>query len=119
MTARQPRWVLFALVIAFAAALGAAGFFAVRFVVHATYWSAHRLEPIEDWMWIGYVAHSHGVPPQLLQEAIGLPVGQPDRRPLADIARAQNRTFADLRADLERALAADAANRRPDGEAVR
>ncbi|WP_051776727.1 hypothetical protein [Pseudorhizobium pelagicum] len=118
MTARQPRRILFALAIAFAAALGAAGFFAVRFAVHATYWSAHRLEPIEDWMWIGYVAHSHDIPPQILQEAIGLPVGQPDRRPLADIAKDQGRAFADVRADLERAIAADAA-KRPHGEAAR
>lgn len=69
-------------------------------------------------MWIGYVAHSHDVPPQILQEAIGLPVGQPDRRPLADIAKDQGRTFADVRADLERASAADAA-KRPNGEAAR
>lgn len=102
--ARSKRaWIL---AIAFAVSLGATGFFATRFVVHAIYWSQHRDEPIAPWMTVGYVARSYDIAPLVLQEALGLVPGVRDRRTLGEIAASQGREFDAVRSALERAIAA-------------
>lgn len=56
-------------------------------------------------MWVGYVARSHQVAPAALLAALGLPTDVRDRRPVGEIAREQNKRFADIRALLEAAIA--------------
>lgn len=74
------------------------------FVRDAIYWSYHRDEPVEGWMNVGYVAHSYRVPPHVLYKALGMPHKPPDRRPLSEIAREQNRSMDDVRAVLMDAI---------------
>jgi ABC-type phosphate transport system auxiliary subunit len=97
----RTQWLI---LIAFVLVLAFTGFQIFRTVQRANYWRQHHEEPIAGWMRIGYVANSYHVPPQVLQEAIGLPPNVPDRRPLAEIAKSQNRSFAELKADLEKAI---------------
>ena len=90
---------------AFLLALAAAIFFGVRLLIHTLYWASHRDEPIEEWMWVGYVARSHQAAPAVLLAALGLPTDIRDRRPLGEIAREQNKQFGDIRTLLEAAIA--------------
>ena len=95
-----------ALLAAFVLTAGISSFLAVRLAVRTIYWSSHQDEPIEEWMPLGYVAHSHGVSPILLQTALGLAVGVRDRSPLGEIARKQGKSFEEVRRTLEEAIAA-------------
>lgn len=99
---RRRHWILLAL---FLAAAAASGLFATRLVVQSLYWSSQHQEPIEGWMTLGYVAHAQGVPPWLLRRALGLPPEREDRRPLAEIATAQDLPLDALRLRLEHAIA--------------
>lgn len=89
---------------AFVLTLAFTGFQIFRTVQFATYWRQHRDEPIAEWMRVGYVANSYHVPLSVLNQAIGLPVGERDRRPLTEIAKSQNRPFEEIKADLEKAI---------------
>lgn len=100
---RRRHWILLAL---FLAAAAASGVFATRLVVQTLYWSSHRDEPIAGWMTLGYVAHSHRVPPWVLRQALDLPPDLPDRRPLGEIATARGVPLDALRLRLEHAIAA-------------
>jgi hypothetical protein len=95
-------WLLIAAFVI--AALGSA-VFATRFVLQTIYWSMHREEPIESWMPLHYVAHSHRVEPSLLFEALDLPPDRWDRRPIRDIAAAQGVPVSDVKARIEAAIA--------------
>ena len=88
---------LFVMVVAFT------GYQAVRTISAALYWNAHRDEPIERWMTIGYVAHSYHVPPPVLHEALGL-APAPDHRPLGRIARESGQSFDQVAAKLTYAI---------------
>lgn len=77
---------------------------AFYFVRDAIYWRYHRDEQIQGWMDVGYVAHSYNVPPHVLFIALGLPHKPPDRRPLSEIARAQNRSMDEVRSILQDAI---------------
>jgi hypothetical protein len=99
---RLKHWLLLA---AFVVAAVGSAVFATRFVAQTVYWSMHREEPIEGWMPLRYVAHSHGVEPSLLFDALDLPPDRWDRRPIRDIAAAQGVPIADVRAKLEGAIA--------------
>lgn len=90
--------LLFVLMVAFTGRL------AIRAVREAIYWNTHHEEPIRGWMTIGYVAHARDVPPFVLGDALGLPKGVPDARPLMEIARAQHRSMPDIQAILEDAI---------------
>jgi hypothetical protein len=79
-------------------------FFVVRAVRPAIYWHYHQDEPIRPWMSVGYVAHSYHVPPYVLHQALGLPHRLPDKRPIRDIARAQNRSVDEVIAILKDAI---------------
>src|SRR5262245_8470873 len=79
-------------------------FFGVRLVRRILYRPTR--EPIRAWMNIGYVARAYGVPPRVLEEALGLPPGpHPDRRPISAIAKAQNRSTDEVIQILEQAVA--------------
>lgn len=98
------RWLV---VLAFVLVVSFTGLFAVRTVRRAIYWHYHRDEPIRSWMSIGYIAHSYGVPPWVLRQALGLPArppNGPDRRPIREIAREQNRPVTEVIATLENAI---------------
>jgi len=63
-------------------------------------------EPIRPWMSVPFIAHTHHVRSDILFQAIGLPQHPPhDRRPVRQIARAENRPVADVIRDLENAIA--------------
>ena len=89
---RGRRWLV---VLAFVVVVLFTGFFATRTIRRAVYWHYHQDETIRPWMTIGYVAHSYNVPPWVLQRALGLPPGR-DRRPIREIARAQNRSVEEV-----------------------
>ena len=96
------QWVVLGL---FLAALVVAGLFGVRAFRRAAYWRAHRDVPIRAWMTVPYVAHSYRVPPPVLYDALGIkPAPPPDRRPLRQIAREQNRKVEELISDLQNAV---------------
>ena len=78
--------------------------FGARAIVSAVYWAQHRDEPIEPWMTIGYVAHSHRVSPTVLAEAIGLAPDARDRRPIAEIAAERGVPAADLAGRMAEAI---------------
>lgn len=97
-------WRQWLVLAAFLLIIGFTGLHAFRFVRDAVYWSYHRDEEIRGWMPVGYVAHSYRVPPHVLYQALGLPHKPPDRRPLREIARAQNRSLDDVKAVLQDAI---------------
>jgi hypothetical protein len=99
---KRLNWRQWLLLAAFLFVVGFTGLHAFRFVRSTVYW--HRDEPIRGWMTIGYVAHSYHVPPHILYQALGLPNKPHDRRPLREIAKAQNRSIEEIRAVLQDAI---------------
>jgi hypothetical protein len=97
-------WQQWLVLIAFVLVLAFTGLYAARTIREARYWRNHRDEPIRGWMTIGYVAHSYHVPPYILAQALGLPHRPPDRRPLREIAREQNRSMDEVQAILQDAI---------------
>jgi hypothetical protein len=97
-------WSKWIVLLAFVLVVSFTGFFAFRTAQRAIYWHYHKDETIRPWMNVGYIAHSYQVPPHVLYRAIGLPNKPPDRRPIRDIARAQNRTVDDVIADIKSAI---------------
>jgi hypothetical protein len=96
----RQQWLV---VLAFVLVVSFTGLFAVRTVRRAIYWHYHQDEPIRPWMNLGYIAHSYNVPPWVLHQALGLP-SQPDRRPIRQIAREQNRSVEEVIAKLQDAI---------------
>jgi hypothetical protein len=90
--------------VAFLLSLSVAVVFVVRAVRPVIYWHYHQDEPIRGWMSLGYVAHSYHVPPHVLHQALGLP-DKPDKRPLREIAKEQNRSMDEVRTLLLQAIA--------------
>jgi hypothetical protein len=94
-----------------------------RLVFGLLYWQAHREEPIQGWMTVGYVGRSWGLPPRALGTEAGLP--PPDGRPrtLEEIADERgvpvDTLIAEVRAAVDRLRArehpAPDGERRPDG----
>ena len=97
-------WRQWIVVLAFLLVVSVTGLFAVRTAQRAIYWHYHQDEQIRPWMSIGYIAHSYRVPPHVLYKALGLPHKPPDRRPIRDIAREQNRTTDEVIAVLQDAI---------------
>jgi hypothetical protein len=96
-------WRQSVVAVAFLLSLSVAVFFVVRAVRPLIYWHYHQDEPIRGWMNLGYVAHSYHVPPHVLHSALGLP-DKPDRRPLREIAKEQNRSIDEIRTLLLEAI---------------
>lgn len=92
------------ILVALLLVLSFTGFQIFRTVQRASYWRQHRDEPIAGWMRAGFVANSYKVPIRVVNQAIGLPADARDRRPLTEIAKMQNRSFEEIKADLERAI---------------
>ncbi len=62
-------------------------------------------EPIQEWMSVPFIAHSHHVPPSTLFQAIGVQPRQPrDRRSVRRIASDLHRPTPEVMAKLQRAL---------------
>jgi hypothetical protein len=71
-------------------------------------------EPIQAWMSVPFIAHTHHVPASVLFDAIGVRPQQPrDQRSVRHIAHDVNRPVSELMARLQRAI--DAAARPPAG----
>lgn len=90
--------------VGFFLALCLTGVFAYRVLHHRP---PPTDEPIRGWMTIGYVAHAYRVPPHILYPPLGLPSAPPappDKRPLREVARAQNLTMDEVRARLMDAI---------------
>ena len=67
------------------------GFFGVRLVRRILYRPTR--EPIRGWMDVGYISRAYDIPPYVLYAALNLPdTGPRDRRPLSEIAAAQNKS---------------------------
>lgn len=92
---------------AFIVALIVALFFAARLAYFFIYWSdpAHRNQPIEDWMTVGYVARSYDVPRDKLAEAIALKPTPGQRRTLSQLAAERGVTTETLKTELRQAIA--------------
>lgn len=64
-------------------------------------------EPIQSWMSVPFIAHTHHVPASVLFQAIGVQPREPrDQRSVRHIARDLNRPVPALIAQLQRAIAA-------------
>jgi hypothetical protein len=96
-------WRQSVVLVAFVLSVSLGILFVIRAVRPAIYWHYHEDEPIRGWMTIGYVAHSYHVPPHVLHQALGLP-DKPDRRPLREIAKEQNRSMDEIRRLLLKAV---------------
>ena len=107
---RRLGWQQWLVLSLFLLALVVAGLFGVRAVRRAAYWRSHRDVVIRPWMSVPYVAHSYRVPPNVLYEAIGIPLQSHDRRPIRDIAREQNRSVEEVIATLQNAIARERAD---------
>jgi len=92
--------------IALAAALAIALFFAVRLTVFTIYWSdpAHHEQPLAGWMTPGYVARSWDVPPEVIRAALPARSGTDTHPTLAQIAEAEGLPLPELIAALEAAI---------------
>lgn len=101
---KRLRWQRGLILAAFILVLGFTALNALRVVRHLTRGQYQRDEEIHGWMTIGYIGHSYHVPPQIIQQALGLPESPPDTRPLREIAKAQNRSIDELTASLQDAI---------------
>lgn len=84
--------------IAFVLAAAVSLFFILRLGMFWIYWSdpAHRDQPIEGWMTPGYVAYSHHIPKDVIDDTLGLTPGRHPRKTLDDIAEESGRTVEEL-----------------------
>jgi hypothetical protein len=98
-------WQQWLILAGFLLAVAFTGFRLYNTARSADHWRHHRDEPINGWMTVGHVAHSHHLPAEVLYDALGLPHQQPDKRPLRRIAKAQKRTLDEVRALLTETIA--------------
>jgi hypothetical protein len=99
--------------LAFLLAIGGTFLFAYRAGRRARHIRAEN-EPIQSWMSVPFIAHSHHLPASLLFQAIGVQPRQPhDRRSVRHIAHDINRPVPDLIAQLQHAI--DASAHQPPG----
>ena len=99
-------WKQWLMLTAFILVIGFTGFQIYRTYERAVYWQAHRDEPIAEWMPVHYVANSYHVPPPVLFDTLKFkPKPGERRKPLGEIAVSQGRSFDELKADLEKAIA--------------
>jgi hypothetical protein len=98
-----PRHWTLVLVLGFCLAIGATFFFgyrAGRTARHARW----QDEPIQSWMSVPYVAHTHHTHSELLFQAIHVPPSPRDHRPIREIARAEKLPVSELIRDLRKAI---------------
>jgi hypothetical protein len=99
------RWQQWLLVVALVAALAFAALQIASMVGHARSLYPLRNDPVAPWMTVTHVARAFHVSEAVIEEAIGIPVGSRDRRPLGYIARQRGESFQVLRARVEAAIA--------------
>ncbi len=99
----QPRRLTLLLVLGFCLALAATFFFGYRAGRTARH-VRFQNEPIQSWMSVPFVAHTHHTREELLFEAIRVQPNPHDHRPIRDIARAERRPSAELIRDLRNAI---------------
>lgn len=102
---RRFRWQQWLLVIAMAAALVFTAIQVWGMAGHVRSLRALRNDPIAPWMTVSHVARAFRVPEAMVEEAIGLPPGSGDRRPLAFIARQRGEPFEAVRDRIASAIA--------------
>jgi hypothetical protein len=98
-----PRQWTLVLVLGFCLAIAATFFFGYRAGRTARHvrWQD---EPIQSWMSVPYVAHTHHTRSELLFQAIHVPPNPRDHRPIREIARAEKLPVAELIRDLREAI---------------
>ncbi len=95
---------MLALILGFCLAIGVTFFFGYRAGRTARHirWQD---EPIQSWMSVPYIAHTHHTRSELLFEAIHVAPNPRDRRPIREIARSERLPVTDLIRDLRKAIA--------------
>jgi hypothetical protein len=79
------------LIVALVAVMLLTAYFVVRLVLDSQRLVEGEDGPIREWMTISLIAHNYDVPPELINEAIGLPPEAQDPRPIGVIAEEQGR----------------------------
>jgi hypothetical protein len=106
----QPRRLTLLLFPGFCLAIAATFFFGYRAgrTARRVRW---QNEPIQSWMSVPFVAHTHHTSEELLFEAIRVSPNPHDHRPIRDIAQAEKRPVGELMRDLRKVIAdSDQAN---------
>lgn len=81
--------------------------FSGSFIWRLAYWQMHAREEVQAWMTVGYVGHSWGIKPALIDEQAGLPLpekGHPYT--LQEIADQRGVPVEDIIARVNEAVAA-------------
>ncbi len=84
----------------------------VRLGVHVLYWTRHHEDALAEWMTLGYVAQSWGVERDDLARALDVAPGTGRRLTLAEIARVNGRSEAEVEDALRATIAAGASGER-------
>jgi len=92
------------LVLAFCLAIAATFFFGYRAGRTARHYRWQD-EPIQSWMSVPYIAHTHHTRSELLFQAIHVPPNPRDHRPIREIARSERLPVTELIRDLRKAIA--------------
>ena len=101
---RRFRWQQWLIVAAFVISIAFSGWQISRALSHFAYMRQHREPPIAGWMTVSHVARAYHVSPRVLEDALALPPGQRDRRPLEVIARSRGQSMPQLEALLLSAI---------------
>ena len=99
MTPQRKRLLLIAV---FGVALVVTLIFGARFVRRLI--APPDREPIRGWQNLPYIARAYRVDPEQLHIALGLTPGVPDRRPIEEIAKTQNRTLDEVIQTLQKRI---------------
>jgi hypothetical protein len=96
------------LFLAFVTAVVVTVFFAGRLLFFTVYWAdpSHRGQRLEDWMTPGYVAHSYGLPSEVVRDVLELDAGGGKRRTLAEITETSDLTLAEIQRRIDAAAQA-------------
>ncbi|MGA2215953.1 MAG: hypothetical protein ABSH31_21960 [Bryobacteraceae bacterium] len=100
----QPRQRTLIIVLGFCLAITATFFFGYRAGRTARHYH-RRDEPIQPWMSVPFVAHTHHVHEEVLFQAIHIPPNPRDHRPIREIARAERVPVGELMRELRQAIA--------------
>lgn len=78
--------------LAFVAVICLASFFGAKSVSQFIYWAdpAHQDQPLSAWMTPRYVSQSYDLPPEVVQQAFGMPSEGPPRRVSLETIAAQS-----------------------------
>jgi hypothetical protein len=100
----RPSWQRWLLIAAIVLAVAFSVFQLVGAARQLSRVVGHRQDSIAPWMTIGHVARLHRVPPDKLEQALGLEVGSAGRKPLGGIAREQHLSFEAFQTRVQAAI---------------